>query len=294
MLSVLSTTNLGKSYKGKWALKNCTIDIPAGAVVALVGPNGAGKTTLLDIVAGLLSPSGGEARLFDGALPGSLEALQGISFVAQDSPLNKSVTVIDAIRITGLLNATFDRDYAEARLRKLQIPLRRRIGQLSGGQKAQVALTLALARHPSLLLLDEPLSSLDSLARQQFLSELMADVATTGLSVIFSSHSISELEKVCDYLILIVGGEVKLCDSMENIIESHRMIACAPEELDYRLDIEIIERKLDARFATHLVRVKSLLALASFESQLATLDNIVLSYLRQGQEVETLNASVAS
>lgn len=292
MLSVLSTTNLEKSYKGKLALKNCTIDIPPGAVVALVGPNGAGKTTLLDIIAGLLSPSGGQVRLFDYALPGSLEALQGISFVAQNSPLNKSMTVIDAIRITSLLNIVFDLDYAQARLRKLHIPLGRRIGQLSGGHKAQVALTLAIARHPTLLLLDEPLSTLDSLARRQFLSELMADVAATGLSVIFSSHSISELEKVCDYLILIVGGEVKLCDSMENIIESHRMISCAPGQLDYRRDCEIIERKLGTRFATHLVRVESLLSLASFESQPATLDSVVLAYLRREQEVEALNASV--
>ena len=164
--------------------------------------------------------------------------------------------------------------------------------QLSGGQKAQVALTLAIARHPRLLLLDEPLSSLDSLARQQFLSELMADVAATGLSVIFSSHSISELEKACDYLILIVGGEVKLCDSMENIIDSHRVIACAPEELDNRQDIEIIERTLEAQFATHLVRIKDSLPHTSFESQSATLDRIILSYLRLGQEVEALNASV--
>ena len=292
MLSVLSTTNLGKSYKGKLAFKNCTIDIPPGAVVALVGPNGAGKTTLLDVIAGLLSPSEGEVKLFDDALPGSLRALQGISFVAQNSPLNKNMTVRDAIRITELLNIAFDRDYAHARLRKLQIPLRRRTGQLSGGHKAQVALTLAIARRPKLLLLDEPLSSLDSLARQQFLSELMADVASTGLSVIFSSHAISELEKVCDYLILIVDGEVKLCDSMENIINSHRVIACAPGELDYRRDIEIIERKLGTQFATHLVRVKSLLSLASFDSQPATLDSVVLSYLRRGQEVEALNASV--
>jgi len=221
-----------------------------------------------------------------------LRALQGVSFVAQNSPLNKNMTVRDAIRITELLNIAFDRDYAHARLRKLQIPLRRRIGQLSGGHKAQVALTLAIARRPELLLLDEPLSSLDSLARQQFLNELMADVASTGLSVIFSSHSISELEKVCDYLILMVGGEVKLCDSMENIIDSHRVIACAPGELDYRRDIEIIERKLGTQFATHLVRVKSLLSLAYFESQPATLDSVVLSYLRRGQEVEALNASV--
>lgn len=292
MLSVLSTRNLEKSYKGKPALKNCTIDVPAGAVVALVGPNGAGKTTLLDIIAGLLPPSNGEVQLFEKIEPGSLEALQRIGFVAQNSPLNKNITVIDALRITELLNITFDREYALTRLRKLQIPLRRRIGQLSGGHKAQVALTLAMARHPHLLLLDEPLSPLDSLARQQFLSELMTNVATTDMSVIFSSHSISELERVCDYLILIVGGEVKLCESIESIIESHRMIACAPGDLDYRRDIEIIERKLGSRFATHLIRVKNPLSHSDLKALPARLEDIVLAYLRRGQEVEALNTSV--
>lgn len=293
MLSVLSTTILEKSYKGKLALKNCTIDVPTGAVVALVGPNGAGKTTFLDIIAGLLPPSNGEVRLFEGTSPGSLEALQRIGFVAQNCPLNKNITVIDVVRITELLNITFDRGYALARLGRLQIPLKRRIGQLSGGHKAQVALTLAIARRPNLLLLDEPLSHLDSLARQQFLSELMTNVATTDMSVIFSSHTISELEKICDYLILIVGGEVKLCESMESTIESHRMIACAPGELDHRRDIEIIERKLGSRFATHLIRVKNPLSHLDLETLPSRLEDIVLAYLRRGQEVETLNTSVA-
>lgn len=292
MKSVLTATNLQKSYQSKLALKNCSINVPAGAVVALVGPNGAGKTTLLDIIAGLLPPTSGEVRLFENVIPGSLESLQRISFVAQNSLLYKNMTVIDAVRITKSLNVTFDREYALTRLEKLQIPLKRRIGKLSGGQQAQVALTLAIARRPDLLLLDEPLSSLDSLARQQFLSELMTSVATTSMSVIFSSHSISELEKVCDYLILIVEGEVKLCDSLDRIIESHRMIACAPGELDDYSDIEIIERKLGTRFSTHLIRVTNLLSHSALESHPSTLENIVLSYLRRAQEVEALNASV--
>lgn len=292
MKSVLTATNLQKSYQGKLALKNCSINVPAGAVVALVGPNGAGKTTLLDIIAGLLPPTSGEVRLFENVIPGSLESLQRVSFVAQNSPLYKNMAVIDAVRITKSLNVTFDREYALIRLEKLRIPLKRRIGKLSGGQQAQVALTLAIARRPDLLLLDEPLSSLDSLARQQFLSELMTSVATTSMSVIFSSHSISELEKVCDYLILIVEGEVQLCDSLDRIIESHRMIACAPGELDDYSDIEIIERKLGTRFSTHLIRVTNLLSHSALESHPSTLENIVLAYLRRAQEVEALNASV--
>ena len=292
MNCVLTTTDLQKSYRGKLALKNCSIDVPAGSVVALVGPNGAGKTTLLDIIAGLLLPTSGEVRLFENVIPGSLESLQRVSFVAQNSPLYKNMAVIDAVRLTNSLNVMFDREYALTRLQKLQIPLKRRIGKLSGGQQAQVALTLAMARRSDLLLLDEPLSSLDSLARQQFLSELMTSVATTSMSVIFSSHSIYELEKVCDYLILIVGGEVQLCDSLDQIIESHRMIACAPGELDDYSDIEIIERKLGTRFSTHLIRVKNLLSHSALESHPSTLENIVLAYLRRAQEVEALDASV--
>ncbi len=292
MFNVVSTTNLQKSYKGKLALKDCSIDVPAGTVVALVGPNGAGKTTLLDIIAGLSLPTSGEVRLFENVIPGSLESLQRTSFVAQNSPLYKNMTVIGVVRLIESLNVIFDREYALTRLEKLQIPLKRRVGKLSGGQQAQVALTLAIARRSDLLLLDEPLSSLDSLARQQFLSELMTSVATTSMSVIFSSHSIYELEKVCDYLILIVGGEVKLCDSLDRIIESHRMIACAPGELDDYSGIEIIERKLGTRFSTHLIRVENLLSLSALDSHPATLENIVLAYLRRAQEVEVLNASV--
>jgi len=292
MLSVLSTTNLGKLYKDNRALKNCTIDVPAGAVVALVGPNGAGKTTLLEIIAGLLLPSTGQVRLFEKTEPGSLEALQRMAFVAQNSPLNRNTKVKNSIRITELLNVTFDREYAFTRLDNLRVPLNRRIGQLSGGQKSQVALTLALARKPNLLLLDEPLSDLDPLAREQFLKDLMTNVATAGMSVIFSSHTISELEKVCDYLILIVGGEVKLCDSLENIIESQKMIACAPDKLEHREDIEIIERKLGSRFATHLVRVNNPLFPTDLETQPSRLEDIVLAYLRRDQEIRSLNDSV--
>lgn len=292
MLSVLSTTNLGKLYKDNRALKNCTIDLPAGAVVALVGPNGAGKTTLLEIIAGLLLPSTGQVRLFEKTEPGSLEALQRMAFVAQNSPLNRNTKVKNSIRITELLNVTFDREYAFTRLDNLRVPLNRRIGQLSGGQKSQVALTLALARKPNLLLLDEPLSDLDPLAREQFLKDLMTNVATTGMSIMFSSHTISELEKVCDYLILIVGGEVRLCESIERIIETHKMIACTPGELEHREDIEIIERKLGSRFATHLVRVNNPLSPTDLETQPSRLEDIVLAYLRRDQEIRSLNDSV--
>ncbi len=292
MSNVVSTTNLQKSYKAKLALNDCSFDIPVGSVTALVGPNGAGKTTLLDIIAGLLNPSDGKIQLFESISPGSLQALQRLSFVAQNSTLNRNMTVIDTVRLTNSLNANFDLQYALLRLEKLEIPLKRRIGKLSGGMQAQVALTLAIAKQPELLILDEPLSSLDSLARQQFLSELMVLVATSDLSVIFSSHSISELEKVCDYLVLIVEGKIILCNSIEQIINSHKTITCAPIELDHQREIEIIERNLGTGFATHLVKVHETFSPQNLELNSTTLENIILAYLRRGQEVTSLNISI--
>jgi ABC-2 type transport system ATP-binding protein len=291
-MDVLTTKALQKSYPGKWALKGCTINIPSGAVVALVGSNGAGKTTLLDIVAGLLPPTSGEVVLFESVKPGSLQALQRTSFVAQHASLNRHLTVGATINLVEALNGLFDRGYALGRIQNLNIPLKRRIGKLSGGQQAQVALTLAIARRPDLLLLDEPLASLDSLARQQFLMELMSAVATNEMSVIFSSHSIAELEKVCDYLILICNGEIQLSDSLDQIIESHSVIACAPSELDGRDDIEIIDRNLNVRFASHLIRSGRTASISEFDSHAASLESIVLAYLRRAQEVESLQESI--
>ncbi|HUX65810.1 MAG TPA: ABC transporter ATP-binding protein [archaeon] len=291
-MDILTTSDLQKNYSGKWALKGCTISIPSGAVVALVGSNGAGKTTLLDIVAGLLPPTSGEVRLFESVKPGSLEALQRIGFVAQNAPLNKNLTVISTINLVQSLNGLFDRGYALGRLRNLHIPLKCRIGKLSGGQQSQVALTLAIARRPDLLLLDEPLASLDSLARQQFLMELMSAVATTEMSVIFSSHSITELEKVCDYLILICNGEIQLSDSLDHIIGSHSVIACAPTELDGRDDIDIIDRNLNVRFANHLVRISDPKSISDFDGHAASLESIVLAYLRRAQEIDSLQESI--
>jgi ABC-2 type transport system ATP-binding protein len=291
-MDVLTTVDLQKSYSGKLALKECTINVPSGAVVALVGPNGAGKTTLLDIVAGLLPPTSGEVHLFESVEPGSLEALQRVSFVAQNAPLNQHLTVNSTIKLVHSLNGTFDLTYALSRLHSLHIPLKRRIGKLSGGQQAQVALTLAIARRPVLLLLDEPLASLDALARQHFLMELMSAVATSELSVIFSSHSIAELEKVCDYLILICNGEIQLADSLDRIIASHQMVACAPTDLDGRTDIEIIDRNLNVRFANHLVRISNPESIRNFDGHAASLESIVLAYLRRAQEIDSLHEAI--
>src|SRR6266496_119310 len=164
-MNVIETSGLGKRYGGTWALRECTLAIPAGHVAALVGPNGAGKTTLLNLAVGLAEPTAGAVTVLGGLPAGSPAALDGIAFVAQDTPLYKNVSAADMLHLTRNLNRRFDQHYAEARLAELGIPLNRRAGKLSGGQQAQLALTLALARRPRLLVLDEPMAMLDPVAR---------------------------------------------------------------------------------------------------------------------------------
>ncbi len=187
-MNIIETQALGRRYGGTWALRDCTLAIPEGHLVALVGPNGAGKTTLLNIVVGLTAPTTGSVSVLDGIPAGSPAALDGIAFVAQDMPLYRHLSVADMLHLTRNLNHDFDAAYARARLRDLGIAEKHRAGKLSGGQQAQLALTLALARHPRLLVLDEPTAPLDPLARHDFMATVMAAMAEDGLSVLLSSH----------------------------------------------------------------------------------------------------------
>ena len=163
-MNVVEASGLGKRYGRTWALRDCTLEIPAGRVTALVGPNGAGKSTLLNLAVGLSAPSAGAVTVLGGRRAGSPAALDGIAFVAQDTPLYKNLSVADMIYVTRSLNRRFDQPYARARLDELGIPPKRKAGKLSGGQQAQLALTLALARRPRLLVLDEPVAMLDPVA----------------------------------------------------------------------------------------------------------------------------------
>ena len=188
-MNVIETHALAKSYGQTRALDDCTLAIPEGHVVALVGPNGAGKTTLLNLAVGLAVPTSGEVTVLGGRAAGSPSALDGIAFVAQNTPLYKNLSAADLIHETRNLNRRFDQGYAERRLDELGIPLRQKAGEMSGGQQAQLALTLALARRPQLLVLDEPMASLDPLARIDFMATVMAAVADDGVSVVLSSTS---------------------------------------------------------------------------------------------------------
>src|ERR1700757_2493674 len=214
-MNVIETNGLGKRYGSTWALRECTLAVPAGHVAALVGPNGAGKSTLLNLAAGLAEPSAGGVTVLGGLPAGSPAALDGIAFVAQDTPLYKNLSAADMLHLTRNLNRRFDQHYAETRLGELGIPLKRKAGKLSGGQRAQLALTLALARRPRLLVLDEPVAMLDPVARHDFMAMVLTSASADGVSVLLSSHVLTELERVASYLILLSRGQVRLAGKID-------------------------------------------------------------------------------
>jgi ABC-2 type transport system ATP-binding protein len=223
-MNVIEASGLGKRYGGTWALRECTLAIPAGHVTALVGPNGAGKTTLLNLAVGLTEPTAGTVTVLGGRRPGSPAALDGIAFVAQETPVYRNLSSADMLHLTRNLNRHFDQSYARARLDELGIPLKRKAGKLSGGQRAQLALTLALARRPRLLVLDEPVAMLDPIARHDFMATVLTATADDGVSVVLSSHVLADLERVADYLILMSRGGVQVAGEVEDLLASHRLL----------------------------------------------------------------------
>jgi len=283
MSNALETSGLGRRYGRAWALHDCTLSLPAGRVAALVGPNGAGKTTLLHLSVGLLEPTVGSVQVFGRSpLRQPKEALPLLGFVAQDTPLYKSFTVADLLMLGRKLNPRWDDALARARIEQLGIPLAQRAGKLSGGQQAQVALALALAKRPDLLLLDEPLASLDPLARREFLSTLMEAVAESGLTVLLSSHIIGDLERVCDYLIILSASQVQLAGDIQEIQRTHkRLVGPRQEEAAVASVHTVIEARHTTRQTTLLVRTNGPLFDPSWEAQDVSMEDIVLAYLGQ-------------
>jgi ABC-2 type transport system ATP-binding protein len=283
-MNVVETSGLSKRYKSTWALRDCTMAIPAGHVAALVGPNGAGKTTLLNLTVGLSAPTAGTVTVLGGEPAGSPGALNGIAFVAQDAPLYKGLPVADMLRLTSCLNQRFDHRYAQDRLSELGIPLNRKAGKLSGGQQAQLALTLALARRPQLLVLDEPLANLDPLARHDFMATVMAAAADDGMSVVLSSHVLAELERVADYLILVSAGRVQVAGEVDDLLATHRVLtgpAAEADEITQRQAV-VYARRAEAQ-AHLLVRTGTPAEPAppGWEAHPISLEELVLAYLRE-------------
>ena len=283
-MNVIETQRLGKAYGASWALRECTLAIPAGHLAALVGPNGAGKTTLLNLAVGLAVPTAGVVTVLGGWPAGSAEALDGIAFVAQDMPLYKNLSAADMLHMTRNLNRRFDDGYAKARLGELGIPLDRKAGKLSGGQQSQLALTLALARRPQLLVLDEPMAMLDPLARHDFMATVVTAMADDGVSVLLSSHVLSELERVADYLLLISSGSVQMAGEVDDLLACHRLLTGpAADTGTYAQRLNVVHARRGGAQAHLLVRTNGTTdpAPPGWESHPVSLEELTLAYLRE-------------
>lgn len=284
-MNVIETAGLGRRYWKTWALRDCTLAIPAGRVTALTGPNGAGKTTLMHMAVGLVAPTEGRVTVLGGEAAGSPGALKRMAFVAQDVPLYQHLPVEDLVRVAGALNGGhWDQRRADQRLAALGIPRRRKVGKLSGGQQAQVALTIALARRPEFLVLDEPLARLDPLARHEFLASVLETAAEDGTSVLFSSHVVAELERAADYLVVLTGGRVQVAGDVESLLAGHQILtgpADGAGALGGAFDVVHAQRALSQ--AHLLVRRRSPAARppAGWQAHPATLEELMLGYLRE-------------
>jgi ABC-2 type transport system ATP-binding protein len=281
--AIVETIGLGRRYGRTWALRECTLQLPAEKVIGLVGPNGAGKTTLLHLLVGLLRPTRGSVSVLGGR-PGSPATRRRVGFVAQDKPLYRGFTVAETLAMGGWLNPGFDHPSAQRRLARLDIAMGQRVSKLSGGQRAQVALALALGKRPDLLILDEPVSSLDPLARREFLRAVMEDVAETGRSVLFSSHLLADLERTCDRLVLLSAARVQLCGDVEDLKITHLMLSGPRAHVDAIAAAHtLVQADYAERQASLLVRARGPIHDPSFTVRAATLEEIVLAYMSTSQ-----------
>jgi ABC-2 type transport system ATP-binding protein len=287
MSDPLEATALTKRYGGTRALTECSLRIPEGHIVALVGPNGAGKTTLFQLAMGFLNPTSGDIKVF-GWSPQKQPTivLPRVGFLAQDRPLYRRFKVRDLLEFGRRLNPRWDRNFATARMGQLEIQLDRPVGKLSGGQQAQVALTLTLAKRPEMLLLDEPLSNLDPLARREFLKVLKNAAAEDGLTVVLSSHIISELERTCDYLVILSDGRVQVTGDIEGLLESHRILVGGPcDQSVLERDPSVIHSSHTPRQTTMLVKRNGRPAAGQWEEHPVDLEELVLAYLSRPSAV---------
>ncbi|WP_327035281.1 ABC transporter ATP-binding protein [Micromonospora ureilytica] len=277
MTSALIADDLTKRYGRRSALKDCTLDIPAGHVVGLVGPNGAGKSTLLQLACGLLDPTAGRIEVL-GARP--VSGSPQVGFVAQDTPVYAGLTVADHLRMGAHLNPSWDGALAERRIAQVGLDPAQKAGKLSGGQRAQLALTVAAAKRPNLLLLDEPVAALDPLARRNFLQGLMELTAEQGLSVVMSSHLVADLERVCDHLIVLVASRVRVAGDVDDLLATHhRLVGQRRDTADLGAGRALVEQSHTDVQSTLVVRSTAPIVDPSWQVDRLDLEDIVLAYM---------------
>jgi ABC-2 type transport system ATP-binding protein len=286
--AVLEAEGLGKRYGRRWALSDCTLLIPSGHVVGLVGPNGAGKSTLLNLAVGLLSPTRGSLAVFGNRPAADPDQLARVGFVAQDTPTYAGLSVADHLKLGSRMNPKWDNELAKGRINQLGLDMRQRAGKLSGGQQAQLALTLAISKRPEILILDEPVASLDPLARREFLQILMETVAEHQVSVVLSSHLVADIERVCDYLVVLVSSRVQLTGELDELLSTHhRLIGprCDPATLP--ANQYVVEASHTDRQSTLLVRSDGPILDPAWTIEPVSLEDLVLAYMGQGKALES-------
>ncbi len=285
MTAVLHAHALGKRFGQRQALTDCTLEIPPGHVVGLVGPNGAGKTTLLKIACGMLAPTTGRIQVLGETPAAGPAQLARVGYVAQDTPIYPNLSVADHLALGAKLNPRWDATIAQARIDALGLDPRQKAGKLSGGQRAQLALTVAVAKRPELLILDEPVASLDPLARRDFLRHLMESVADHDTSVILSSHLVSDLERVCDYLIVLVDSRVHLAGETEDLLAQHHRIVCTRRrDTDLPAGLEVIWAEHTERQSTFIVRSDIQLPTGDWSAEHLDLEDLVLTYMERAAD----------
>ncbi|MFJ6611971.1 ABC transporter ATP-binding protein [Streptomyces sp. NPDC091289] len=281
--ALLEARGLSKRYGRRQALTDCTLSVPPGRVVGLVGPNGAGKSTLLQLACGLLTPTSGTIEVLGGRPASSAAQLARVGFVAQDTPTYAALSVADHLRLGARLNPTWDARLAEGRIRDLGLDPGQRVGRLSGGQRAQVALTLAVSKRPDLLILDEPVAALDPLARREFLQGLMEYVAEHGTTVILSSHLVSDLERVCDHLISLVASRVQIAGDVDDLLGSHfRLTTARRDAADLPGGMHVLQATHTERQSTFIVRADTPGQDPGGVLEPLGLEDLVLTYMAEG------------
>ncbi|WP_326642836.1 ABC transporter ATP-binding protein [Nonomuraea fuscirosea] len=282
MTAVLRAQALGRRYGRRWALRECTLDIPAGHVVGLVGPNGAGKTTLLKLAGGQLAPTAGDITVLGGRPAGGPAQLAKVGFVAQDTPVYAGLSVAEHLRLGERLNPRWDTATARERIARLGLDPAQRAGRLSGGQRAQLALTLGLAKRPELLILDEPVSSLDPLARREFLQHLMEATAEHRFSVLLSSHLVHDLERVCDFLVVLVDSRVRVTGEVDELLTTHHRLTGPRRDPD-RLPAgqHVVSARHTDRQSTYVIRTNDPIHDPAWTVSRLSLEDLVLAYMDQ-------------
>jgi ABC-2 type transport system ATP-binding protein len=280
--SAFQTRGLGKRYRGRWALSDCTLEVPAGHVVGLVGPNGAGKTTLLRLAVGMITPTTGTIQVLGGHPASGPDQLRKVGFVAQETPTYSGLTIAEHLKLGAKLNPGWDAALAWDRIDELGLDPHQRAGKLSGGQKAQLALTLALAKRPELLILDEPVASLDPLARREFLQDLMGHVADNHTSVVLSSHLVADLERSCDYLIVLCASRVRVAGKVEHLLATHHRLTGPRRDPDtLPTQLQVITASHTERQSTLIVCTEAPIHDPAWTVEQLTLEDLVLAYMSE-------------